>query len=97
MTPVFIFWHSRLGHVSFPRLRYMVNKILLGSVTLDKDPFCVACKLAKQSTIPFNNSITVSSFLFDLVHSHVWGKSPIAFMGGALYYVVIVDDYSRYS
>lgn len=31
------------------------------------------------------------------MHSDIWGKAPIFSMGGALYYVLFVDDYSRYT
>ncbi|CAB4299476.1 unnamed protein product [Prunus armeniaca] len=95
-TP-FMSWHSRLGHISFSRLRYMFNKRLLDQSTIDKEPCCVTCRLAKQPALPFNNSATSSSAPFDLVHSDIWGKAPISSMGGALYYVLFVDDYSRYT
>jgi hypothetical protein len=39
---------------------------------------CSGCKLAKFSALPFNRSISVSSSPFDLVHSDVWGPSPVA-------------------
>ena len=33
----------------------------------------------------------------DLIHSDVWVSSPINSIGGSCYFVVFVDDYSRYS
>ncbi|CAB4272913.1 unnamed protein product [Prunus armeniaca] len=95
-TP-FMSWHSRLGHISFSCLRYMFNKRLLDQSKIDKEPCCVTCRLAKQPALPFNNSTTSSSAPFDLMHSDIWGKAPISSMGGALYYVLFVDDYSRYT
>ncbi|GKC73533.1 Toll/interleukin-1 receptor domain-containing protein, partial [Tanacetum coccineum] len=35
------------------------------------------CKLAKFSILPFSNSISSSTAPFDLVHSYVWGPSPV--------------------
>lgn len=67
----FMSWHLWFVHMFFPRLRYMFNNGLLGSVTLDKEPCCVDCKLAKQPTLPFSNSTNISSFHFDLVHYDV--------------------------
>ena len=47
--------------------------------------------------MPFNSSETISTNIFDLIHSDVWGPSPISSIGGSQYFVVFVDDYSRYS
>ena len=35
--------------------------------------------------------------IFELIHSNVWGPSPINSIGGSCYFVVFVDDYSCYS
>ncbi|XP_026459664.1 uncharacterized protein LOC113360346 [Papaver somniferum] len=68
----FISWHSKLGHVSFSRLSYMINKGLLGNIPVDKEPHCISCKMRKQHALPFNKSITFSNPPFDLIHSDVW-------------------------
>ena len=39
----------------------------------------------------------MSTGIFDLIHTDVWGPSPITSIGGSRYFVVFVDDYSRYS
>ena len=58
---------------------------------------CVSCQLGKQLTLPFNSSESISTDIFDLIHSDVWGPSPVSSIGGSRYFVVFVDDYSRYS
>ena len=58
---------------------------------------CVSCQLGKQPTLPFNTSETVSTDIFDLIHSDVWWPSSISSIGGSRYFIVFVDDYSRYS
>ena len=45
----------------------------------------------------FNNSESISNSIFELIHSDVWGTSPVASIGGSRYFVVFIDDYSRYS
>ena len=57
---------------------------------------CCGCKLAKFFALPFTKSIYVSNAPFDLVHSDVWGPSPVLTKGGSRYYVSFIDDYSRY-
>jgi hypothetical protein len=89
-------WHSRLGHASVSRICSLATSGQLGSV--ESESFdCVACQLGKQSALPFNNSDSISSALFDLVHSDVWSLAPIPTMGGSCYFVIFVDDYSRYT
>uniref|UniRef100_A0A2N9IPC5 Integrase catalytic domain-containing protein n=1 Tax=Fagus sylvatica TaxID=28930 RepID=A0A2N9IPC5_FAGSY len=69
-------WHSRLGHVSLPRIQTLVSRGLLGSVS--SSPFdCMPCQLGKQPALPFNNSESIASATFDLIHSDVWGPSPV--------------------
>uniref|UniRef100_A0A2N9IW51 Integrase catalytic domain-containing protein n=1 Tax=Fagus sylvatica TaxID=28930 RepID=A0A2N9IW51_FAGSY len=69
-------WHSRLCHVSLPRIQTLVSRGLLGSVS--SSPFdCMPCQLGKQPALPFNNSESIASATFDLIHSDVWGPSPV--------------------
>ena len=58
---------------------------------------CVSCQLGKQPALPFNSSESISTDIFDIIHSDVWGPSPVSSIGGSRYFVVFVDDYSRYS
>jgi transposase InsO family protein len=95
-SPSLSLWHSRLGHASSSRVQQLVSRGLLGPVS--KDNFdCVSCQLGKQPALPFQNNESMSTGIFDLIHSDVWGPSPINSLGGSRYFVVFVDDYSRYS
>ncbi|KAA8550319.1 hypothetical protein F0562_002003 [Nyssa sinensis] len=42
-------------------------------------------------------AITVTSTPFDLVQSDIWGPAPTPTEGGSRYFVIFVDDYSRYT
>ena len=64
----FYLWHSRLGHVSSSRLRFLASIGALGKLNTCDISDCSRCKLAKFSTLPFNRSIFVSSSPFDLIH-----------------------------
>ena len=65
---------------------------------MSKDNFdCTSCQLGKQPTLSFNNSESISNSIFELIRSDVWGPSPVASIGGSRYFVVFIDDYSRYS
>ena len=65
---------------------------------MSKDNFdCTSCQLGKQPALSFNNSESISNNIFELIHSDVWGPSPVASIGGSRYFVVFIDVYSRYS
>ena len=46
--------------------------------------------------VSFNQSISVSSSSFDLIHSDIWVPFPVATKGGSRYYVSFIDDHTRY-
>ena len=94
--PSLALWHSRLGHALSSRVQQLVSRGLLGSMS--KDNFdCTSCQLGKQPALSFNNSESISNSIFELIHSDIWGPSPVASIGGSQYFVVFIDDYSRYS
>ena len=70
---------------------------VLKSITKSKNFDCVSCQLGKQPALPFNSSESISTDIFDLIHFDVWGPSPVSNIGGSRYFVVFVDDYSRYN
>ena len=89
-------WHSRLGHASLSRLQLLASQSHLGSISFHKFD-CMACQFSKQTKLPFNNSDSFSSAPFNLVHSDVWGSTPFPTEGGSHYFVIFVDDYSRFT
>ena len=95
-NPSLAFWHARLCHASFSRVQQLVSRGLLGSMSTENFD-SVSCQLGKQPALPFNTSESISTDIFDLIHSDVWGPSSVSSIGGSQYFVVFVDDYSRYS
>ena len=89
-------WHARLGHASSFRVQQLASRGLLGSVSTENFDF-VSCQLGKQPALPFNTSESISTDIFDLIHSDVWEPSSVSSIGGSQYFVIFVDDYSRYS
>ena len=94
--PSLALWHSRLNHAPSSRVQQLASKGLLGSMS--KDNFdCTSCQLEKQPVFPFNNSESISNSIFELIHFDVWVPSPVTNIGGSRYFIVFIDDYSRYS
>jgi hypothetical protein len=88
-------WHLRLGHVSVQKLRSLISSGFLGQIKHDSVD-CVSCQLAKQPALSFNNSDSFSHASFDLIHSDIWVPSPTTTVCGSKYFIIFVDDFSRY-
>ena len=84
---------SRHGHASIFRVKQLVSRGLLGSVS-NKSFDCMSCQFGKQSALSFNNSVSHALSSFDLIHFDVWGPSPINTQGGSRYFFIFVDDFS---
>ena len=69
-VPSLTLWHARLGHASSSRIQQLASRGLLGLVSTENFD-CVSCQLGKQPALPFNNSESISTDIFDLIHSDV--------------------------
>ena len=92
-------WHCRLGHPHTSNLNslfssYVLNKLDHKSII---DKTCESCALAKASTLPFYRSLNHASSAFDIVHSDVWGPTRVGSLTKKHYYVIFVDDWSRFT
>lgn len=94
----FEIWHSRLGHVSYDVIS-VLNKTgcLLTTSILPKPNTCSSCQLSKSKRLSFDLNLQRSLHVLDLVHCDLWGPSPVPSMDGFRYYVIFVDDYSRFT
>ncbi|XP_070013826.1 uncharacterized protein [Nicotiana sylvestris] len=87
-------WHKRLGNAP-------VNIIKRLNVISDvKDcstKHCLICILAKQSKLPFPLSNSTTKSVFELAHYDIWGPYRVPTYDGKIFFVTLVDDYSRYT
>jgi hypothetical protein len=86
-------WHRRLGHPSFSYMKYLFPALF--SNILISDLKCETCILAKCHKAHYPLSINKSTIPFALIHSDVWGPSPISTISGFRWFVIFVDDCSR--
>ena len=68
--PSLALWHARLGHTSSSRVQQLASRGLLGLVLTENFDH-VSCQLGKQSALPFNISESISTNIFDLIHSDI--------------------------
>ena len=90
-------WHRRLGHPSLRTLSKILQTCNQNSLINEKKLFCDACQYGKSHLLPFSISDSHAEKPLDLIHSDIWGPSPIASSSGFRYYIHFVDDYSRYT
>ncbi|XP_020114487.1 uncharacterized protein LOC109728471 isoform X3 [Ananas comosus] len=89
-------WHRRLGHPSLPVLSTFIKNNKIVSDSALKLSVCNACNMGKHVKLSFHDSESQSAFPFHIVHSDVW-QSPVPSVSGYKYYVIFIDDYSRFS
>ena len=93
-------WHRRFGHVSYTGLKKLLDERLLDGFTVDANtptPDCISCTEAKQSVKPFGEKDdTARKNKGELTHIDLWGKYEISSLNGHQYYLLLVDDATRY-
>ena len=57
--------------------------------------FCEHCLYGKQNRVKFPSGATRAKGILELIHSDVFGPVPVPSLGGAIYYVSFIDDFSR--
>jgi hypothetical protein len=93
-------WHKRLGHPNYVVLTHMLNSGLLGNkeqAFKNLSFHCFVCKLGKSKTLSFSFHGSRAKKCFDIVHSDVWGISPVISHASYKYFVTFIDDFSRYT
>ena len=58
---------------------------------------CEACQMGKIHRLHFLVIETKTSQVLELIHTDLWGPSPILSRVGYVYYISFVDDFSRYT
>jgi hypothetical protein len=92
-------WHARFGHINFRSLNNLSAKSMVDGLPNVKrvERVCDGCVLGKQHRKPFPQ---MSSFRADhgleLVHADLCGQITPSSIGGASYFLLVVDDHSRY-
>ncbi|CAI7870562.1 unnamed protein product [Closterium sp. NIES-53] len=98
-----LLWHHRLGHPSLPRLRGMHSRFLvsglprsLPSLPPSPAPPCLPCVKGRQRAAP-HSSFPPTTAPLQTLHMDVWGPARISGQGRERYFLLVVDDYTRYT
>jgi hypothetical protein len=87
-------WHYRLRHPSNSRIRLIQS--IVPAISCKQNEICPICSLAKQPTLPFPISISISEFPFDLLHCDVWRPMTTSSINGSKFFLTIVNDCTRF-
>ncbi|CAI7888020.1 unnamed protein product [Closterium sp. NIES-53] len=96
--------HHRLGHPSLPRLRGMASRVLVSGLPrslpplpLGPAPTCVPCVEGRQRAAPHSSEFPPTEAPLQTPHMDVWGPARVRGQGHERYFLLVVDDYSRYT
>ncbi|CAI7920358.1 unnamed protein product [Closterium sp. NIES-53] len=99
-----LLWHHRLGHPSLPRLRGMVSRTLVSGLPrslpplpLGPTPTCVPCVEGRQRAASHSSTFPPTEAPLQTLHMDVWGPACVRGQGHKRYFLLVVDDYSRYT
>ncbi|CAI7848120.1 unnamed protein product [Closterium sp. NIES-53] len=99
-----LLWHHRLGHPSLPRLRGMASRVLVSGLPRSLPPLppepaptCVPCVEGRQRAAPHSSEFPPTEAPLQSLHMDVWGPARVRGQGHERYFLLVVDDYSRYT
>ncbi|CAI7897261.1 unnamed protein product [Closterium sp. NIES-54] len=99
-----LLWHHRLGHPSLPRLRGMASHVLVSGLPQSLPPLppgpaptVVPCIEGRQRAVPHSSKFPPTQAPLQTLHMDVWGPARVRGQGHERYFLLVVDDYSRYT
>ncbi|CAI7845303.1 unnamed protein product [Closterium sp. NIES-53] len=99
-----LLWHHRLGHPSLPRLRGMASRVLVSGLPRSLPPLpsgptptCVRCVEGRQRAAPHSSAFPPTEAPLQTLHMDVWGPARVRGQGHERYFLLVVDEYSRYT
>ena len=89
-------WHNKLGHRSAKEMKMLVAKEALEGLKFVDMDLRESCVMGKQKRVSFIKTPTEQKKVrLEMVHTDVWGPSPVSSLGGSRFYVTFIDDSSR--
>ncbi|GJX56591.1 putative ribonuclease H-like domain-containing protein [Tanacetum coccineum] len=94
-------WHRRLGHINFKNINKLVKDNLVRGLPtkhFENDQTCVACLKGKQHRASCKSKVLnpITKPLF-MLHMDLFGPTFVSSLMHKKYYLVVTDDYSRFT
>ncbi|CAI7901981.1 unnamed protein product [Closterium sp. NIES-54] len=98
-----LLWHHRLGHPCLRCLRGMHSRLLVSGLPMSLPPLppspapaCLPYVEGQQCAAP-HSSFPPTSAPLQTLHMDVWGPARVSGQGRERYFLLVVDDYTRYT
>ena len=90
-------WHQRSGHIGEKGPQSLQGKGMVKAMSNCNSNFdlCEHCLYGMQNQVKFPSSATRAKEILESIHSDVFGLVIVPSLGGSLYYVSFIDDFSR--
>ncbi|CAI7889829.1 unnamed protein product [Closterium sp. NIES-53] len=99
-----LLWHHCPGHPSLPHLRGMHSRLLVSGLPRSLPPLppspappCLPCVDGRQRAAPHSSSFPLTTAPLRTLHMDVWGPARVSGQGRERYFLLVVDDYMRYT
>jgi len=92
-------WHLKYRHLHMNGLKILRDKgMVFGLPRIDSTNLCEGCIYGKQTrkSFPVGKAKRASHYL-ELIHADLCGPMQTKSLGGSIYFLLFVDDYSRMS
>ncbi|CAI7934358.1 unnamed protein product [Closterium sp. NIES-54] len=99
-----LLWHHHLGHPSLLCLRSMHSCLLVSGLprslpSLPCSPAlpCLPCIEGRHRAAPHSSKFPPTTAPLQTLHMDVWGPAPISGTDQERYFLLVIDDYTRYT
>jgi len=93
-------WHQRFVHTNADTIQTMFSKRLVDGLNIQRnleiDGLCKDCIFGKHIAHSYNDNGVRERDLLKRIHIDIWGPALVQSVGGALYFMLIMDGYSLY-
>ncbi|CAI7908020.1 unnamed protein product [Closterium sp. NIES-54] len=97
-------WHHHLDHPSLPHIRGMHSRLLVSGLPRSLPPLpplpalpCLPCVNGRHRAAPHSSSSPPTTAPLQTLHMDVWGPACVSGQGRERYFLLVVDDYTRYT
>jgi hypothetical protein len=89
--------HMHLSHPQTRVLHHVLSHHFVSHKFPVSNTFCKHFVMGKTTQLPFSTSISCTKSPLEIVHSDVWGPVPINSINAHRYYVIFMDDFTRFT
>lgn len=90
-------WHYRLGHLYASIHKCLSFQFPYVSYKSKAGFPCDICHFSKKKVLPYSNSNSKGTHIFELLHYDIWGPYATPSIYDHIYFLTLVDDFNRFT